>query len=62
MITVCNREADEACPVFPGVQQRTNWFFFDPQAFTGSREQELAQVRELRDSIRARLVEFFRLL
>lgn len=58
VITVCSREAEEKCPVFPGPVRRLNWPFPDPAAFTGSEEQILSQTRELRDRIRGQVREF----
>jgi len=58
VITVCSREAETGCPVFPGPTQRMNWPFPDPSNFTGTPEEILEQVRELRDTIRDRVSEF----
>lgn len=58
VITVCDREAEEKCPVFPGPVQRLSWPFEDPSSFTGSREEILARTREIRDQVRARVLEF----
>ncbi len=54
VITVCSREAAEKCPIFPGVTlaERLHWPFPDPASFTGTDEQIMAQVREVRDAIR----------
>ena len=58
VITVCSREAETGCPVFPGPAQRMSWPFPDPSSFTGTHEEILDQVRVLRDSIRRKVSEF----
>lgn len=54
VITVCD-DANEACPVFPGAGERRHWSFDDPSRATGSREEQLAVYRRVRDEIRARI-------
>jgi arsenate reductase len=44
VITVCDREAEEKCPIFPGKAKRINWSFPDPSAFTGSDDEKLIQI------------------
>jgi len=58
VITVCSREAEEGCPVFPGVCERLNWPFPDPSRFEGSHDEVMARVREVRDAIKARIIRF----
>jgi arsenate reductase (thioredoxin) len=58
VVTVCSREAAEKCPIFPGVTERLHWPFDDPSTFTGSDEEIMARVREVRDAIKASVVEF----
>ena len=53
VIAVCDKEAAERCPVFPGFVERHQWSFPDPSAATGSREEKLAVARQVRDMIRA---------
>jgi arsenate reductase len=52
VITVCDPEAAERCPVFPGMTQRLHWGFPDPSRFQGSEAERLAQTRLVRDAIR----------
>lgn len=54
LITVCGN-ADERCPVFPGMGSRQHWPFEDPAAFMGTDEQKLASFRIIRDQIKARI-------
>lgn len=56
VVTVCDREAAERCPIFPGVTQRLHWSFADPAQAAGSAEEKLAQVRVIRDQIRHQVV------
>jgi arsenate reductase len=58
VITVCSKEAEERCPVFPGVNRRLHWPFEDPSRFQGSREERLEKTRAVRDQIKARILEF----
>jgi arsenate reductase len=52
VITVCRESLEGQCPVFPGVVRRLHMPFDDPAAVTGSPEEQLAQVRTIRDQIR----------
>jgi arsenate reductase len=54
LITVCSN-ADERCPIFPGMGVRLHWPFEDPAAFQGSEEEKLAKFREVRDQIDERI-------
>lgn len=58
VITVCSREAADRCPIFPGITQRLHWPFPDPAAFTGTDEEIMARVREVRDEIKEKVKEF----
>jgi len=58
VIAVCSKEAAERCPIFPGKGVRLHWPYPDPSTFTGSEEEIMAQVREVRDAIKTRIHEF----
>jgi arsenate reductase len=58
VIAVCSKEAEERCPIFPGVNRRLHWPFDDPAAFEGSQDQKLEKTREVRDQIKAKVLEF----
>jgi arsenate reductase len=60
VIAVCSKEAADRCPVFPGQAKRFVWPFEDPSTFTGSDEQIMARVRDVRDAIRERVQAFTR--
>jgi arsenate reductase len=55
VIAVCDAEAAERCPIFPGTVARLHWSFADPSRFTGSDEERLAATRAVRDEIRSRI-------
>jgi len=57
VITVCD-DANEACPVFPGMAARDHWSLPDPSKATGTPEERLAVYRKVRDEISARVAEF----
>jgi len=50
VITVCDQAA-EACPVFPGARRRLHWSFPDPSKAAGTREEQLAVYRQVRDDL-----------
>lgn len=58
VITVCSKEAAERCPIFPGLGERHHWPFDDPSTFSGSDDEIMARVREVRDAIKAKVLEF----
>lgn len=58
VITVCSREAEEKCPVFPGIQKRIHWDLADPEEFEGTHEEKLDKARQLRDQIRNKVRGF----
>jgi arsenate reductase len=52
VITVCDKEAAEKCPIFPSVTERIHWSFQDPSSAEGTEEEKLAFAREVRDEIK----------
>ena len=58
VITVCEKEAAERCPIFPGIVKRIAWSFPDPSKFTGTDEEILAKVRVVRDEIKEKVIQF----
>ena len=59
LVTVCS-QAEEQCPIFPGVATREHWPFEDPASAQGGDEERLAKFREVRDAIETRLKEWLR--
>ena len=57
VITVCD-DANEACPVFPGMVARDHWSLQDPSKATGTPEERLAVYRRVRDDLSARVSDF----
>jgi len=55
VITVCDETSAERCPIFPGDGTRLHWGFPDPSGFSGRPEEKLAQVRQVRDAIKAKI-------
>ena len=58
VITVCDPEAAERCPIFPGVTKRLHRGFPDPSQAQGSDAEKLAQTRAVRDAIRRQIEEW----
>lgn len=57
LITVCSN-AEERCPIFPGVIYRMYWPFEDPAAVEGTEPEKLAKFREVRDQINLKIREW----
>ena len=55
VITVCDETNAEKCPIFPGVTKRIHWRFPDPSALSGTHEEKMAEVRQIRDDIRLKI-------
>lgn len=55
VITVCDEASAERCPIFPGHAQRLHWSFPDPSTLQGTDEEKLKAIREIRDSIKAKI-------
>jgi arsenate reductase len=61
VITVCDAQAAERCPLFPGLRVKTiNWSVDDPASFTGTQEEKLEKTRQVRDTIKAKIEAFLR--
>jgi arsenate reductase len=58
VVTVCDKEAAERCPIFPGLSEKLHWPFPDPSRFSGSDEEVMARTREVRDLIKKVVEEF----
>lgn len=57
VITLCDRQKERSCPIFPGAMSRLTWALPDPLQ-TESLEERRANVRLVRDEIRRRVLEF----
>jgi arsenate reductase len=58
VITLCDRESERACPVFPGAIWRQTWPVESPAKIEASGLDHRAAVRHLRDAIRRQVGEF----
>jgi len=58
VITVCDETSAETCPIFPGCRERFHWSFPDPSKFTGTDEEIMTRVREVRDRIGDKITEW----
>lgn len=55
VIAVCDEASAERCPIFPGITQRLHWSFPDPSKVQGNKEEKLAQIRVIRDTIKEKI-------
>jgi arsenate reductase len=60
VITVCDKEVEKRCPIFPGVRKRVNWPFPDPEDVEGTHEEKLDGVRKIRDSIQSKIEDWLK--
>lgn len=60
VVTVCDKEASDKCPVFPGLNKKINWSFNDPSKFAGTEEEKLASTRKVRDQIKTAVLELIK--
>lgn len=58
VVTVCDPEAAEKCPIFPGKVQRLHWEFKDPSSFKGTELEKIELIRKVRDEIKAKVEKF----
>jgi arsenate reductase len=58
VITMCDESSAEQCPLFPGTVKRLQWSYPVPASFTGSDAEKMVKVRELRDQIKQKILEF----
>lgn len=55
IIAVCDKEASDKCPVFPGKGVKLHWPFADPSTATGTDEEKLAFARNVKIEIKAKI-------
>lgn len=58
VVAVCDKEAAERCPIFPGSGEKQHWPFGDPSSFQGSDEEKIEFTRKVRDEIKLRIQQF----
>jgi arsenate reductase len=59
VITLCDRERERTCPIFPGAIYREHWDLENPAAVTAPHEHRAA-VRRVRDQLREYVRQFVR--
>ena len=57
VVTLCDREKEKTCPIFPGAIWRLQWDLEDPSQ-ARSWEERRAAVRRVRDDIQERVIDF----
>lgn len=57
VVTLCDREKERSCPIFPGAMWRLTWPLEDPLRAESPEVRQLA-IREVREEIRRRVTEF----
>ncbi len=57
VITLCDREKERSCPIFPGALSRLTWPLEDPLEIESTEERRVA-VRKIRDEIQRRVIMF----
>lgn len=57
LVTLCDREMERTCPIFPGAIWRLQWPIESP-AGVRSREERRAMTRRVRDEIRGHVLQF----
>jgi len=59
LVTVCDN-ARESCPMYAGAKRQVHWGFDDPAHATGTKPEQLAVFRRVRDEIRQRIELFLK--
>jgi arsenate reductase (thioredoxin) len=57
LVTLCDRQIERTCPIFPGATWRLIWPLENAAAIPGQEERR-AVTRRVRDEIRAHVVQF----
>jgi len=60
VVAVCDKEAADKCPIFPGSGEKQHWPFSDPSSFKGSDEEKTAFAAKVRDQIKSRVEKFIK--
>lgn len=60
VVTVCDAEASERCPIFPGLNKKINWAFEDPSKFEGTHEEKLQQTKIISSKIKLAVLDFIK--
>lgn len=60
VITVCDKQTELQCPVFAGLTQRLHWPFPDPEKLSGTRDEKLTALRNIRDLIKHQIEDWLK--
>ncbi|HHH84824.1 MAG TPA: arsenate reductase ArsC [Firmicutes bacterium] len=60
IITVCDPEAGQQCPLFPGELERIHWSFPDPSILAGEESFILKETRKIRDCIEEKVKQWLK--
>jgi arsenate reductase len=60
VVAVCDKEAAERCPIFPGSGEKLHWGFADPSSASGSDADKLDAARKVRDEIKEKIIEWIK--
>lgn len=55
VITVCDEANAQRCPVFPGGGKKLHWGFPDPSVLKGTRDEQLVEIKCIRDQIKNKI-------
>ena len=58
VITVCKGANETECPIFPGMAKRIHWDLENPEDFTGTEEEKINKIKELKYKIKQLILEF----
>jgi arsenate reductase (thioredoxin) len=58
VVTVCDEASAERCPLFASHATYIHWPFENPATFTGSYDERLGKIRDLRDRIKKKVEKF----
>jgi arsenate reductase len=60
VITVCEDNENERCPIFPGTMTQLNLPFKNPADFKGTEQEILDKVRDIRNQMEAQIKDFMK--
>lgn len=58
VVKVCDEMNGQRCPIFPRTLKYLSWNLEDPASFQGDEEEVLEKIREVRDKIKALVMDF----
>jgi arsenate reductase len=58
VITVCDENSANECPIFINPCRHLHWTFAEPSQFEGTKEEIIEQTRKIREQIRSQIVRW----